>query len=112
MGYRTYIDFFEYDEAKYPIPPKPVTPGATECAHTAVPEGYIEWHEWAKRASNTHSPVRCPKCGRWSIWFPKADAKVINRAHDKAVREFVKAEKRQRQRGQYDKLKKKLGGTP
>lgn len=36
--------------------------------HAASPEGYLAWHEWAERMSETHTQRRCPECGFWSIW--------------------------------------------
>jgi hypothetical protein len=49
---------------------------ADECErielHTACPRGYVQWHEWAERMSKTHKQKRCPACGLWSIWVPRA----------------------------------------
>ncbi|HEY3259615.1 MAG TPA: hypothetical protein VGJ95_04990 [Pseudonocardiaceae bacterium] len=38
--------------------------------HTPQPAGYSEWFDWAERMSRTHDQVRCPGCGRFSIWEP------------------------------------------
>jgi hypothetical protein len=43
--------------------------------HTPSPEGYIQWHAWAKSMSKTHRQVRCTGCGRWSIWVEKREGK-------------------------------------
>lgn len=76
---------FGCDFEAYPIPPKPVRPSAKKCNHTLDPPGYTHWHEWAEKASKTHRQVRCPRCGLFAIWMPKAQAK----AHEK--RELEKA---------------------
>jgi hypothetical protein len=39
--------------------------------HTRCPDGYVAWHEWAEKKLRTHQAVRCPSCGRYSIWIPK-----------------------------------------
>ena len=36
------------------------------------PKGYLAWHEWAEQMSKTHRQERCPECGYWHIWVPKA----------------------------------------
>lgn len=33
--------------------------------------GYLNWHDWAKKKSKTHTQHRCPTCGFWVIWKPK-----------------------------------------
>ena len=38
------------------------------CRHTKCPEGYVDWHQWAERKSETHRQERCPLCGKWAIW--------------------------------------------
>jgi hypothetical protein len=38
------------------------------CKHTPSPGGYVAWHEWAEKKAETHEQVRCPVCGRWSVW--------------------------------------------
>ena len=42
--------------------------------HTACPRGYVAWHEWADKMTETHNQKRCPCCGFLSIWVPKGDA--------------------------------------
>jgi hypothetical protein len=79
VKYRVFLDGGWYDEAKYPIPPAPVEPCATECRHTAVPDLYHEWQEWCEVASKTHRQVRCPACSLWAIWMPKAEADAYER---------------------------------
>lgn len=39
--------------------------------HTPAPEGYLEWHAWARRMNKTHRQTVCGGCGRFSIWHPK-----------------------------------------
>lgn len=41
-------------------------------AHTPQPEGYIQWHAWAKEMSKTHKQRRCVGCGLYQIWEPKS----------------------------------------
>jgi hypothetical protein len=41
-------------------------------AHTPAPLGYLAWHAWAERQARTHRQRRCPDCGLWAIWTPKA----------------------------------------
>lgn len=35
------------------------------------PEGYLQWHHWARRMSKTHYQFQCPECGLWTVWRPK-----------------------------------------
>jgi hypothetical protein len=90
-GYVIHIDSFEPDLEKYPIPPTEVERRVDKCVHTPQPEGYLEWHEWARLASKTHSQIRCKCCGRWGIWLPKKRAQQIRRQDAKEAREFSKA---------------------
>lgn len=76
--YRIYITTGDFDQKKYPIPPKRVNRSAAKCNHTPTPELYHARYEWSERASKTHSQVRCPRCGLWAIWLPKAEARRIN----------------------------------
>jgi hypothetical protein len=39
--------------------------------HTLAPEGYIQWHAWAKRMNRTHRQIKCAGCGLWAIWIPR-----------------------------------------
>lgn len=39
--------------------------------HTPSPDGYIQWHAWAKRMGRTHRQIRCTGCGLWAIWLPR-----------------------------------------
>jgi hypothetical protein len=39
--------------------------------HTEAPEGYLEWHAWARRMGRTHKQHRCPGCKLLTIWKPK-----------------------------------------
>ena len=40
--------------------------------HTKTPSGYLAWHAWAEKKAKTHEQHRCPKCGFWTLWKPKA----------------------------------------
>jgi hypothetical protein len=50
--------------------PKDACPDAATL-HTDEPRGYIEWHEWAEKMSETHRQKKCPTCGLYAIWVPK-----------------------------------------
>lgn len=39
--------------------------------HTPVPDGYVEYADWADEHRETHVQRQCPTCGFWSIWTPK-----------------------------------------
>ena len=78
MRYKIYLTTGDFDEEKFPIPPKRVKPSAKVCNHTPHPTLYHAQYEWTERAAKTHSQIRCPRCGLWAIWLPKAEAKVIN----------------------------------
>lgn len=39
--------------------------------HTPAPEGYLQWHAWAKSMSRTHRSRKCPGCNLYRIWEPK-----------------------------------------
>lgn len=39
--------------------------------HTPCPSGYVEWHDWAAKMSETHKQVRCSGCGLYAIWKRK-----------------------------------------
>ena len=47
--------------------------------HTKAPRGYLEWSEWSEEMSKTHTQIICNGCGRWSIWVPKAEARINGR---------------------------------
>lgn len=40
--------------------------------HTPMPSGYGSWHHRAEALARTHDQQRCPSCGLWAIWVPKA----------------------------------------
>ena len=86
-----WLDSFEPDTTRYPIPPTHVERSATECVHTPQPDGYGEWHEWARMAAKTHSQVRCPHCGCWKIWLPKAEAVKVRKQDSRKARAFSAA---------------------
>jgi hypothetical protein len=39
--------------------------------HTPTPEGYLQWHAWARKMSRTHRQERCSGCGLYAIWVPR-----------------------------------------
>lgn len=43
----------------------------TTCEHTPCPSGYIQWHSWAEKMSETHRQIKCPGCGLWAVWVKK-----------------------------------------
>lgn len=83
----------DFDAERYPIPPKPVKfPSPVgACVHTPCPETYHAGYEWAEQAMKTHRQVRCPTCGLWAIWLPKAQAKHVNREWEKESRRVSRA---------------------
>jgi phage FluMu protein Com len=81
----------DFDEEKYPIPPKHVERSVEVCNHTPMPSGYTAWDEWARQASKTHRQVHCPRCGTLSIWLPKAEANAINRKEAREAKAFAAA---------------------
>lgn len=89
------IDTGDFDESAYPIPPKRVEPSAEVCNHTPHPTLYHAHYEWMERASKTHGQIRCPRCGNWSIWLPKAEAKIINARDRQEEREIARMVKKQ-----------------
>jgi DNA mismatch repair protein MutH len=89
MPYRCFMDTFEFDPEATPIPPVRVKGQGHECVHTPQPEGYMEWHEWARQASKTHAPIKCERCSKWAIWLPKAEAKAINKRRWKELNEYL-----------------------
>ena len=42
--------------------------------HEPEPQGYMQWHEWARKKSKTHRQVQCDGCGLFKIWVPKKPA--------------------------------------
>ena len=41
--------------------------------HTECPNGYLQWHEWARRMSKAHKQIKCSGCGLFAIWVPKPE---------------------------------------
>lgn len=39
--------------------------------HTPCPDGYLNWHDWAKKMSKTHRQTKCPDCSKYVVWVPK-----------------------------------------
>jgi hypothetical protein len=39
--------------------------------HMDGPDGYLAWHDWAKRMGQTHYQLRCGGCGLYKIWIRK-----------------------------------------
>lgn len=95
MARAIYITTGYFDEELYPVPPVSIEPSANECRHTPVPTLYHAWYEWCELACKTHEQIRCPRCGLWSIWLPKAIAREINKCAEKEERELAKFVKRQ-----------------
>ncbi|MBZ4106130.1 hypothetical protein JYG43_23760, partial [Escherichia fergusonii] len=50
--------------------------------HTPSPDGYIEWHAWARKMGKTHQQRRCSGCGLFAIWEPKPPRKINERGGD------------------------------
>lgn len=58
--------------------PVPAAPDLCE-PHTESPDGFLQWHEWAKRMEKTHTQRQCKGCGLWAIWEPKETGEVASR---------------------------------
>lgn len=45
----------------------------TTCSeHTKnQPDGYLQWHAWARKMATTHKQVKCKECGLYQIWVPR-----------------------------------------
>lgn len=39
--------------------------------HTPCPDGYIAWHDWARKMNRTHLATKCKGCGLFKIWVPR-----------------------------------------
>jgi uncharacterized protein YkwD len=76
--------------AKFVVPAAVKLPNG--CVHTPVPEGYLQWHDWAYRASKTHAAIKCEQCGLWKIWLPKSEARKINKRRLAEVNAFLKSQ--------------------
>ena len=35
------------------------------------PEGYLQWHTWAKKKDKTHYVVRCREHDLYHVWLPR-----------------------------------------
>jgi hypothetical protein len=86
------LDACDIDRQKHPIPPQRVKLSHDECVHTPCPEGYLQWHEWARQASKTHAQVKCERCGLWAVWLPKAEARAINKSRLEALNRWLKSQ--------------------
>lgn len=51
-----------------------MSPCPNQANHVEGPPGFFALHEWATRMERTHTQERCPHCGLWAIWTPKAKA--------------------------------------
>jgi len=40
--------------------------------HTPEPDGYLQWHAWAREMGRTHDQRRCPGCGLYAIWVRRS----------------------------------------
>ena len=49
-----------------------------KASHMLGPSGYLERTEWAEAMRKTHRQERCPGCGLWVIWRPKAGHSCMN----------------------------------
>lgn len=56
-----------------------IDPCPAAARHTREPSGYLEWHEWAATKARTHRQIRCPRCGRYAVWIPRAVRVVVAR---------------------------------
>lgn len=84
--------------------------GPAQCKHTPCPSGYLGWHSWAEEKSKTHAQVRCPGCGKWAIWLPKAEASVINdqdRRDEKQMLEMIERDDLTRAKARVRDLERK-----
>lgn len=45
--------------------------------HTPSPQGYMQWHEWARQMSYGHRQTRCPACRLFVVWKTKGVAKPV-----------------------------------
>lgn len=52
---------------------------------------YLHWHSWAETMSKTHAQIRCPQCGLFTIWLPKAEAREINRKDEAERQRIIRA---------------------
>lgn len=53
-------------------PPEPPCPNMMD--HTDGPDGYLQWHDWARRMSKNHRQSKCAGCGLYKIWTPRQKA--------------------------------------
>ena len=62
------------------------------CAnHTPEPDDYLSWHDWAERMWKAgYSSVSCGECGLFKIWWPKASARLLERAEAKQLKAMEK----------------------
>lgn len=51
--------------------------------HTPCPDGYLQWHAWARKMKRTHRQVKCTGCSRYTIWIPRRNRYGLftNRTH-------------------------------
>lgn len=61
-----------------------------EANHTYQPNGYLQWHEWAKTKIKTHKQVRCFGCGLYQIWVKKMK-EVVFSGSETECQDFVRA---------------------
>lgn len=106
--YQIHIDTGDFDTVLYPVPPQTFMSCSAACVHTPCPSGYLQWHEFAEMSSKTHSPIRCPRCGLWSIWLPKLIAKAINRKYDREEKAFLEQHRKAHLRSEIARMTREL----
>jgi hypothetical protein len=51
--------------------------------HTDRPEiGYLDFPDWAREMNRTHRQERCPECGYYVIWQPRAEQRRGSQPHN------------------------------
>lgn len=55
----------------------PEVPCPNEAEHTPCPVGaWPAWWSWAEQMNRTHGQRKCEGCGRWAIWYPRAEGEL------------------------------------
>jgi len=45
----------------------------TKCNHTPEPKTYHQWYAWIHEKIKTHKQIKCPNCGKYSIWVEREE---------------------------------------